>query len=84
MLWNICALCFVRWARPQRSYTTLTVKFSCAFAAFCAIVRSNIVFILCISHIECIWLINRALIERFSLPVIIFSSAHAAQTAAQN
>ncbi len=42
----------------------MTVKFTCAFAAFCAIVRSNIVFILCISalsHIECIWLINRAL-----------------------
>ncbi len=37
----------------------MTVKFSCAFAAFCAIVRSNIVFTLCISalsHIECIWL----------------------------
>ncbi len=65
----------------------MTVKFAYAFAAICAIVRSNIVFILCISalsHIECIWLINRALIERFSLLVIIFSSAHAAQTAAHN
>ncbi len=64
----------------------MTVKFTCAFAAFCASVRSNIVFVLCISalsHIECVWLINRALIDRFSLPVIIFISAHAAQTAAQ-
>ncbi len=38
----------------------MTVKFACAFAAFCAIVqRSNIVFILCISalsRIECVWL----------------------------
>ncbi len=54
----------------------MTVKFAYAFAAICAIVRSNIVFILCISalsHIECVWLINRALIERFSLLVIIFS-----------
>ncbi len=65
----------------------MTVKFGCAFAAFCAIVSSYIVFILCIyalSHIECIWLIYRTLIERFSLPVIIFSSAHAAQTAVHN
>ncbi len=60
----------------------MTVKFASAFAAFCAIVCSNIVFILCISalsYIECIWLI-----EHFSLPVIIFSSAHAAQIAAHN
>ncbi len=81
-------LCFVRAlsARPQRSYTSITVKFTCAFAVFCVIVRSNIVFIWCISAlslIECVWLINRALIE-YSLPVIIFSSAHAAQTAAHN
>ncbi len=65
----------------------MTVKFACAFAAFCAIVRSNIVFILCISglsHIECVCLVIRALIERLSLPVIIFSSVHAAQTAAHN
>ncbi len=65
----------------------MTVKFTCAFAAFCAIVRSNIVIIVCISalsHIECVWLINRALIECFSLQVIIFSPAHAAQTAAHN
>ncbi len=37
----------------------MTVKFAGAFADFCAIVRSNIVFILCISalsHIECVWL----------------------------
>ncbi len=37
----------------------MTVKFACAFAAFCAIVHSNILFILCISalsHIECVWL----------------------------
>ncbi len=37
----------------------MTVKLACAFAAFCAIVRSNIVFILFISalsHIECVWL----------------------------
>ncbi len=27
----------------------MTVKFACVFAAFCAIVHSNIVFILCIS-----------------------------------
>ncbi len=55
----------------------MTVKFACAFAAFCAIVCSNIVFILCISalsHIECVWLINRALIEHFSLPLIIFNN----------
>ncbi len=60
----------------------MTVKFACAFAAFCAIVRSNIVFILCISalsHIECVWLI-----ECFSFRVIIFSSAHAAQTVVHN
>ncbi len=65
----------------ELSYNSMTVKFTCA------IVRSNIVFILCISalsHIECVWLINRALIERFNLPVIIFSSVHAAQTAAHN
>ncbi len=30
----------------------MTVKFACAFAAFCAIVRSNIVFILCISALS--------------------------------
>ncbi len=38
----------------------MTVKFACAFAAFCAIVCSNVVFILCmyaLSHIECVWLI---------------------------
>ncbi len=52
-LWNICALCFcVRWARPQRSYAFMTVKFAGAFAAFCVIVRSNIVFILCISALS--------------------------------
>ncbi len=37
----------------------MTVKFACAFAAFCAIVCSNNVFILCISalsQIECVWL----------------------------
>ncbi len=65
----------------------MTVKFACAFAAFCAIVCSDIVMILCISalsHIECVCLVNRASIERLSLPVIIFSSAHAAQTAAHN
>ncbi len=53
----------------------MTVKFACAFAAFCAIVHSNIVFILCISassHKECVWLIDRVLI------------AHASQTAAHN
>ncbi len=35
----------------------MTVKFAYAFAAFCAIVRSNIVFILrisALSHIECV------------------------------
>ncbi len=35
----------------------MTVKLSCAFAAFCAIVRSKIVFVLYISalsHIECV------------------------------
>ncbi len=71
MLWNLCALCFVRalsavhngatppWQlsslvhlRPQRSYTSMTVKFACAIAAFCAIVRSNIVFILCTSALS--------------------------------
>ncbi len=30
----------------------MTVKFACAFAAFCAIVHSNIVFILCISALS--------------------------------
>ncbi len=58
----------------------MTVKFACAFAAFCAIVRSNIVFILNISHR--MHLVK--LIERFSLPVIMFSSAHTAQTATHN
>ncbi len=36
----------------------MIVKFGCAFAAFCAIVHSNIEFIFCISalpHIECVW-----------------------------
>ncbi len=39
---DVVSLCAVR---PQQSYTSMTVKFTCAFAAFCAIVRSNIVFI---------------------------------------
>ncbi len=30
----------------------MTVKFACAFAAFCAIVRSNVVIILCISALS--------------------------------
>ncbi len=30
----------------------MTVKLTCAFAALCAIVRSNIVFILCISTLS--------------------------------
>ncbi len=42
------SLC-VRWVHPQRSYTSITVKFACAFAAVCAIAHSNIVFIWCIS-----------------------------------
>ncbi len=49
-----CVLC-VR----QRSYTSTTVKFACTFAALCAIVCSNVAFILCISalsHIEYVWL----------------------------
>ncbi len=49
----------------------MTVKFACVFAVFCTIVRSNIVFILFISalsYIECVCFIDRALIERFSLP----------------
>ncbi len=44
MTCNLCAMCFVR----ALSTTSMTVKFACAFAAFCAIVRSNIVIILCI------------------------------------
>ncbi len=56
----------------------MTVKFACAFAAFCAIVHSNIVFILCISAFSYRMCLVK-LIERFGLPVIIFSSAHAAQ-----
>ncbi len=65
----------------------MTVKFACAFAAFCGIVRSNIAFILCISalsHMNVFGYVNRALIECFSLPMIIFSSAHVAQTALHN
>ncbi len=74
-----CVLCIHNGATP------LTVKFACAFSAFCAIICSNIVYVMyiCFISYECVWLINRVLIERFSLPVIIFSSAHAAQTAAQ-
>ncbi len=30
----------------------MIVKFACAFAAFCAIVRSNIVFFLCLSALS--------------------------------
>ncbi len=40
----------------------MTVKFACRF---CCVV------VLCLSHIECVRLINRVLIERFSLPVFI-------------
>ncbi len=41
-------MCFVRALRA----TSMTVKFACASAAFCAIVRSNIVIILCISALS--------------------------------
>ncbi len=42
----------------------MTVKFTCAFADFCAIVRSNIVFILCmssLSHMNVFGKVNGAL-----------------------
>ncbi len=42
----------------------MTVKFTCAFAAFCPIVRSDIVFILCISalsHMNVFGYVNREL-----------------------
>ncbi len=68
---------------PQRSYTSMIVKFTCTFAAFCAIVRSNIVYLIYICFISYRMRLVK-LIERFSLPVIIFSSAHAAQTAVHN
>ncbi len=54
-----------------------------SFASWASILFGNIEFILFISalsYIECVWFINRAL----QFAVIIFSSAHAAQTAAQN
>ncbi len=61
----------------------MTVKFTCAFAAFCAIVHRNIVYLMYICFISYKMRLVK-LIERFSLPVIIFSSAHAAQTVAHN
>ncbi len=48
MTCNLCVMCFVH----ALSATSMTVKFACAFAAFCAIVRSNIVIILCISALS--------------------------------
>ncbi len=64
----------------------MTVKFACAFAAYCAMVRSNIVYFMYICFISYRMRLVKliVLIERFSLPVIIFSSEHAAQTAAHN
>ncbi len=63
----------------------MTVKFTCAFAGFCAVVHSNIVYFMYICSISYrMHLVKLVLIERFSFPVIIFSSAHAAQTAAHN
>ncbi len=51
----------------------MTVKFACAFAALCAIVHSNIVFyFMYICFISYRMRLDK-LIERFSLPVIIFS-----------
>ncbi len=61
----------------------MTVKFACAFAAFCAIVRRNIVYFMYICFISYRMRLVK-LIERFSLPVIIFSLAYAVQTAAHN
>ncbi len=65
---SLCASVLARYYRRSASTTELhihtsTVKFASAFAAFCAIVGCNIVFILCIyiydlSHrpIKCVWL----------------------------
>ncbi len=58
MTWNLCAV-FCACVERVHNGATPPVKFACAFAAFCATVRSNIVFILCISalsDIECVWL----------------------------
>ncbi len=62
----------------------MTVKFACAFAAFMQLYGVSNMFILCISALSQYGMHLVKLIERFSLLVIIFSSAHAAQTAAHN
>ncbi len=64
----------------------MTVKFACAFAAFCAIVHSNIVFILCIGFISYRMRLVKLIesLRALQFAVIIFSALHAAQTAAHN